>query len=76
MHGKYKNLWTSTNELDYLQQSSPKIQDPFILWVALQVKGSISIFSLLQQRDLKENTLQMGLEEREYPNLGYASPDT
>ena len=35
--------------LDYLQQSSPKIQDPFVLWVALQVKGSILIFSLLQQ---------------------------
>ena len=43
--------------LDYLQQSSPKIQDLFVLWVALQVKGSIPIFSLLQQQDLKDNTL-------------------
>jgi len=33
------------------------IQDSFVLWVALQVKGSIPIFSLLQQQDLKDNTL-------------------
>ena len=43
--------------LNYLQQWSPKIQDSFVLWVALQVKGFIPIFSLLQQQDLKDNTL-------------------
>ena len=43
--------------LDYLQQLLPKIQYPFVLWVALQVKGFIPIFSLLQQQDLKDNTL-------------------
>jgi len=51
--------------LDYLQQSSPKIQDPFIFWVALQVKGSIPIFSLLQQQDLKDNTLCKWVSRRE-----------
>jgi hypothetical protein len=29
-----------------------------------------------QQQDLKDNPLQMSLEKRGYPNLGYASPDT
>ncbi|XP_021308411.1 C-Myc-binding protein homolog isoform X1 [Sorghum bicolor] len=51
--------------LDYLQQSSPKIQDLFILWVALQVKGSIPIFSLLQQQDLKDNTLCKWVSRKE-----------
>jgi len=51
--------------LDYLQQSSPKIQDPFVLWVALQVEGSIPIFSLLQQQDLKDNTLCKWVSRRE-----------
>ena len=50
---------------DYLQQSSPKIQDPFVLWVALQVKGFIPIFSLLQQQDLKDNTLCKWVSRRE-----------
>ena len=50
---------------DYLQQSSPKIQDSFVLWVALQVKGSIPIFSLLQQQDLKDNTLCKWVSRRE-----------
>jgi len=57
--------------LDYLQRSSPKIQD--LLWVALQVKGlrssfqkgSIPIFSLLQQQDLKDNTLCRWVSRRE-----------
>jgi len=51
--------------VDYLQQSSPKIQNLFVLWVALQVKGSIPIFSLLQQQDLKDNTLCKWVSRRE-----------
>ena len=31
-------------QLDYLQQSSPKIQDSFVLWVALQVKKVLYLF--------------------------------
>jgi len=50
---------------DYLQQSSPKIQDVFVIWVALQVKGSIPISSLLQQQDLKDNTLCKWVLRRE-----------
>ena len=34
---------------------TPKIQDSFVLWVALQTKDSIHIRHLLQQQDLKEN---------------------
>ena len=44
---------------------SLKIQDSFILWVALQVKGFIPIFSLLQQQDLKDNTLCKWVSRRE-----------
>jgi len=51
--------------LDYLQQWSPKIQDSFVLWIALQVKVSIPIFSLLQQQDLKDNTLRKWVSRRE-----------
>ena len=51
--------------LDYLQQSSPKIQDLFVLLVALQVKSFIHIFSLLQQQDLKDNTLCKWVSRRE-----------
>ena len=47
-------MW-AINLLDCLQQPRPKIQDPFILWVALQAKGSIPIFGLLQQQDPKDN---------------------
>ena len=50
---------------NYLQQLLPKIQYPFVLWVALQVKGSIPIFSLLQQQDLKDNTLCKQVSKRE-----------
>ena len=35
--------------------TSPKIQDTFVLWVALQAKGSIPIWHLLQQQDSKDN---------------------
>ena len=51
--------------LDYLQQLLPKIQYPFVLWVALQVKSSIHIFSLLQQQDLKDNPLCKWVSRRE-----------
>ena len=34
---------------------TPKIQDPFVLWIALQAKGSIPIRHLRQQQDPKEN---------------------
>jgi len=34
---------------------TPKIQDPFVIWVALQAKCSIHIQHLLQQQDLKNN---------------------
>ena len=44
----------------YLQQSSP-----FVLWVALEIKSSIPIFSLLQQQDLKDNTLCKWVSRRE-----------
>ena len=40
-------------------------QDSFVLWVALQVKSSILIFSLLQQQDWKDNTLCKWVSRRE-----------
>ena len=49
------SLILQTRQLDCLQQPWPKIQDPFVLWVALQTKGSIPIFILLQQHDPKDN---------------------
>ena len=42
-----------------------KIQDPFHVWVALQVKGLIHIFSLLQQRDPKGNPFCKWVSRRE-----------
>ena len=50
---------------DCLQQSSPKIQNSFVIWLALQLKGSIPIFSLFQQQDLKDNTLYKWVSKRE-----------
>ena len=50
---------------DYLQQSSPKIQDQFVFCVVLQIKSYVPIFSLLQQQDLKDNTLCKWVSRRE-----------
>ena len=48
-------LPASEEKLGYLQRLTPKIKDSFILWVALHANGSISIWHLLQQQDLKDN---------------------
>ena len=42
-----------------------KIQDLFILWVALQAKGSIPIRYLLQQQDPKESHFCKWVSRRE-----------
>ena len=43
----------------------PKIQDPFVLWIALQAKGSIPIRYLLQQHDPKKNPFYKWVSRRE-----------
>ena len=48
-HQRPRPIWWKTDtmvveQLDYLQQSSPKIQDSFVLWVALQVKKVLYLF--------------------------------
>ena len=48
-----------------LSPTTPKIQDPFVFWVALQVKGSIPIRHLLQQQDSKENHFCKWVSRRE-----------
>jgi len=44
--------------------------------ITLQTKCSISIFSLPQQQNIKDNTFCKSVSRRYYPNLYYASPDT
>ena len=39
--------------------------NPFVLWVALQLKSFIPIFSLFQPQDLKDNTLYKRVSKRE-----------
>jgi hypothetical protein len=57
---------TSTYDpLDCLQQPLPKIQDSFYVWVVLEAKGSIPIFSLLQQQDPKENPFYKWVSRRD-----------
>ena len=51
--------------LDCLQQPRPKIQDTFVIWIALQTKGSIPIFGLLQQQDPKDNPFCKWVSRRE-----------
>ena len=53
----------------------PKIQDLFILWVALQAKCSIPIRHLLQQQNQKENHFHKWVSRR-LPILGCASQAT
>jgi len=53
---------------------SLKIQDSFILWVALQVKVFIPIFRLLQQQDLKDNTLCKWVSRREDTQIWVMPP--
>ena len=45
--------------------TKPKIQDLFVLWVALQAKVSIHIRYLLQQQDQKENHFSKWVSRRE-----------
>jgi len=53
-------------QLDRLQQPRPKIQDLFVLWVALQATSLIHIFlSSPTRRPKRQPFLQMGLHERD-----------
>ena len=61
----YKSLLISSFNLRLSPTIITQNTRPIYLWVALQVKGSIPIFSLLQQRDLKENTLCKWVSRRE-----------